>query len=92
MLIRFVGPGHHVRQVMGYEWGREAGLVQDVPAEVAAHLLTTPGERFEVDDEEPLLEQGLTKDEVGLLAIEGVGSVEEYVAISGHELDELDEG
>ena len=80
MLIRFVGPGHHVRVVGEFEWGRKAGWVQDVPAELAANLLTTPGEQFEVADEEPMLEY-MSKDDAGLLAINGIGSLEEYRAV-----------
>lgn len=82
MLIRFMGPGHHIREIGEVTWGTKAGLVQDVPAEVAAYCLTTPGEQFEIDDAEPLLEY-VSKDAAGVLVLEGVGSVAEYLARSG---------
>ncbi len=73
MLIRFLDAG--TRLCGPYEWSRRTGMVQDVDAETAAQLLTQPGERFEVDESEPLLQlDGMTRERAGLLAIAGVGS------------------
>jgi hypothetical protein len=54
MLIRFTGPSV-IRRVVGpYEWGQHNGYVQDVPADMAANLLTMPGDAFTVDRADPL--------------------------------------
>jgi hypothetical protein len=55
MLIRFKGPSVIRRTVGPYEWGVHNDFLQDVPADMAADLLTMPGDAFTVDQEhEPL--------------------------------------
>ena len=81
MLIRFAGPAHGRRVWPGGPvFGQAEGLVHEVDGETAALMLMTPGERFVIDDAEPLL--GLmTADEAGLLTLEGIGSVAELAAL-----------
>ena len=56
MLIEYTGPKIRRRLVDGYEWSRATGFAQDIPAELAAQLLTQPGKtEFVVHPSEPLL-------------------------------------
>lgn len=81
MLICFVGPRTRVRLWGPYEFSRATGFAQEVEAaEVVAGMLTHPGDEFEVDEAEPLL--GIVDSEqAGLLALTGVGSVEELAGL-----------
>lgn len=88
MLIRFTGPRHHLRYWGPYEFSREAGFVHEVSAEDAALMLTTPRERFAVDEAEPLL-QVMSAEQAGLLALEGVGSVGDLANLAGERVKEV---
>ena len=78
MLIRYTGSSS-IRRVVGpYEWSRRTGFTQDVPADFAADLLTSPEETFVVDGEEPLAKVGpapVTDVIFAALALAGIGSV-----------------
>ena len=86
MLIRFSGPTV-IRRVMGpYEWSMATQFVQDVPADVAADLLTMRDGRFVVDGEESLRQVvPATAEDIVFagLALAGIGSV--------YDLSNLDE-
>ena len=78
MLIRYTGSSS-IRRVVGpYEWSRRTGFTQDVPADFAADLLTSPEETFVVDGEEPLAQVSpvpVTDVIFAALALAGIGSV-----------------
>ena len=78
MLIRFIGPSV-IRRVVGpYEWSKVTRFVQDVPADVAADLLTMRDDRFVVDGEEHLAQVvplPVTDVVFAGLALAGIGSV-----------------
>ena len=93
MLIRFVGPAH-VRRVVGpYEWAEHNDFVQDVPADVAADLLTSPEGRFVVECEwEPLAHTApvpATDEVLAALALAGIGSVIDMAALDEAGIEHL---
>lgn len=58
-------------------------MAQDVDAEMAAGMLTHPGDQFEVDGAEPLLKlRGVDAERAGLLAFEGIGCVQDVAALT----------
>jgi hypothetical protein len=85
MLIRFVGPAHVRRSIGPYEWAEHNDFAQDVPADVAADLLTSPEGRFVVECQwEPLAHTAPVQatDEVfAALALAGIGSVMDMAAL-----------
>ena len=73
MLLKFTGTTKRV--VGGHVWARENNWVAPVDEDLAAVLITSPGDRFIIADEEPLL-QLVGRECAPLLLIEGIGSVE----------------
>lgn len=90
MLIRYTGPGTRRRLVEQYEWSRQTGFRQDVPAGMAALLVTDPSGEFEIAPEEPLLRLlGLTAEIAGRLALAGIGSARELADTPGRLVSRL---
>jgi hypothetical protein len=76
MKLEFTGK-RHIRRIVGeVEWSAKAGWVQEVPAELAAELLTSPEARFKVSDSDPSRDlKGITEDEIVALILAGIESV-----------------
>lgn len=80
MLIEYTGLRTRRRLVGSHEWSKQTGFRQEVPADLAAALLTDPGGEFWVHPEEPLL--SLVNEEMaGRLALAGIGSGYELAAV-----------
>jgi hypothetical protein len=80
MLIEFTGPRTRRHLVEPYEWSARTGYVQDVPADLAACLLTDPRNQFTVAAQEPLL-QLMDKEMAGRLALAEIGSAAELAGV-----------
>jgi predicted flap endonuclease-1-like 5' DNA nuclease len=82
MKIEFVKPGPVRRLVENYEWSALAGWVQDIPAQLAAELLTAPQGEFKISADEPLLEvQGIGPARALELAVAGIGTVTDLAGL-----------
>ncbi len=91
MRITWTGSRITRRLVGGYEWSQATQYVQEVPAGLAAELLTAP-EPFAVAKDEPLLTlRGVGPHTVGLLALGGVGSVADLAALDATEIRQVAE-
>jgi hypothetical protein len=89
MLIRYTGSSVIRRTVGPYEWSQATQFVQDVPADMAADLLTSPENAFEVDGREPLLRAApipTTDDFMAGLAMAGVESARQLAAMDEDDL------
>jgi predicted flap endonuclease-1-like 5' DNA nuclease len=76
MKIEFLKRGPVRRLVGSHEWSDKAGWVQDIPAQLAAELLTAPQGEFKISADEPLLEiQGIGPARALELAVAGIGTV-----------------
>lgn len=81
MLIEYTGFTGRRWLVEAYEWSARTGFRQDVPARVAAAMLTDPHGEFRVCPAEPLLQlPGLDGEMAGRLALAGIGSGRELAA------------
>ena len=63
--IEFTGP-EIVRRIIGeVEWSTRAGMVQEVPAELAAEFLTSTDPDFRIAESDPFMGlKGITEDEI----------------------------
>lgn len=94
MRIRWTG-AKVVRRVVGeYEWSRKTGFVQDVrDPELAAELLTSPGEKFVVEQDEPLVTlNGVGPQRVAELALAGIGTMADLTVLDEEGIERLTEG
>ena len=96
MLIRFVGPAHVRRSIGPYAWAEHNDFVQDVPADVAADLLTSPEGRFIVECQwEPLAHTApapVTDEVLAALALAGIGSVIDMATLDEAGIEHVSRG
>lgn len=78
MRIRYVGSG--VRRIDDVEWNASNDHTVDVPAALAAELLTYPRPEFEAARDEPLRTVAGAEALAGL-ALGGIGSLAELAAL-----------
>lgn len=86
MRIQYHGINHRI--VNEYEWPTRGSVQEVTDATVAAVLLTEPNGRFEIADDEPLLEL-MSREDAGALLLHGVTSISDLVNLSAGEMDRL---
>ena len=90
MRVRWDGPRVVSRAVGELEWSIRTDFVQEVDTDLALELLTTPGERFLVAEDEPLLGlPGMDEGRLITLVAHGVTSMAGLAALSAAEVKAL---
>lgn len=90
--MRIIYKSNMTRQIGELVWSRDNHHTVDVPGELAAEVLSQPGEPFEIAADDPL--RGLDGiDEAGLveLALAGIGSLEDLARTAKDEITNINQ-
>lgn len=90
--MRIVYKSNMTRKIGGMVWSRDNQHAVDVPGDLAAEVLSQPGEPFEIAADEPLRQlDGI--DEAGLieLALAGIGGLTDLATASNAKIPNINQ-